>query len=334
MKVNLKGKDFVSLLDWSRDELETILDLAFELKRKLALGELHQILAGKTLGMIFADDSLRHRLSFEAGMTQLGGHAQFLEPVKLHLVHSKESWEDTAKVASRYLDGLMIRLSRVSPELKDLTMYGSAHELQMQIAEYADIPVINAYSDVEHPCQIMANIMTLVEKFGCDYKNKKIAMVWGWSKLRFGPSCWNAMAVAAAKLGMTITFSYPQGFAFDPEYIETSKKLAQESGAKIEFNGDLKSACKDADVIYVQPQVAIGKPLEESEKMRAEYKHWQVNEDLFKVAASNALFMHDMPIRRGEEVTAEIADGQRSIIYDTAENSLHLQKAIMAMLMG
>lgn len=333
MTSQLKGKDFVSLLDWSKDELETILDLSFELKRRLALGEPHPLLAGKTLGMLFADDSLRHRLSFEAGMTQLGGHAQFLDPEKLHLVHSKESWEDTAKVASRYLDGLMVRLSRVSPEIKDLTRYGSAHELHKQIAEYATIPVINAYSDVEHPCQVMANIMTIIEKFGQDYKKKKIVMVWGWSKLRFGPACWNAMAIATAKLGMTATFSYPEGFSFDQKYIETSKQLAAKSGAKIEFNGNLKDACKGADVIYVQPQVAIGKPLEESEKMRAEFKHWQVNEDLFKVAEPNALFMHDMPIRRGEEVTAEVADGPRSIIYDTAENSLHLQKAIMAMVM-
>ena len=333
MILGLKGKHFVTLRDWSKEEMETIFDMAFDLKRKLAYGEPHRLLADKTLGMIFADDSLRHRLSFEAGMTQLGGHGQFLEPAKLHLVHSKESWEDTIRVASRYLDGIMIRFSRVPPDTKDLTNYGAAFNLQKDICRFSSIPVISAFSEVEHPCQVMANIMTIMEKFGTDYRKKKVAFVWGYSKLRFSPSCQNSMAIAAATLGMTVTYAYPEGFHLDPEYAEESMRLARKSGAKIEFVDNMEDAVKNASVIHVSPQVAIGKPLEESEKMRAEFKHWQVGKKHFDMAAPDAVFMHDMPMRRGEEVTSEVADGPWSIIFDQAENSLHVQKAIMALTM-
>jgi len=333
MKIRLKGRHFVSVRGWSKEELETIFDMAFDLKRKMAYGEPHRLLADKTLGMIFADDSLRHRLSFEAGMTQLGGHAQFLEPSRLHLVHSKESWEDTMKVASRYLDGIMIRLSRIPPDIKDLTNYGAAFNLQKEICEYSSIPVISAYSEVEHPCQVMADIMTIMEKFGPDYRKKKVAMIWGFSKLRFAPSTSNSMAIAAGALGMTLTFAQPKGFNIDPEYAEESISLAKRSGARIEFVDNIHDAAKDASILFAMPQVAIGKPLEESEKMRAQFKDWQVKKELFDLAAPDALFMHDMPMRRGEEVTSEVADGPMSIIYDQAENSLHVQKAIMALTM-
>jgi ornithine carbamoyltransferase len=313
--------------------METIFQVAFDLKMKSALGIPHPYLAGKTLGMIFADDSLRHRLSFEAGMTQLGGHAQFLDPEKLHLVHSKETWGDTIRVASRYLDGIMIRLSRVPPDVRDLTHYGAAFQVQREICEYSSVPVISAFSEVEHPCQVMANVMTIMEKLGPDYRKKKVALVWGFSKLRFAPSCQNSMAIAAGALGMTLTYAYPEGFSLDPVYLQEGKRLAKSFGGRIEVVDNIREAVEGASAIYVSPQVAIGKPLDESEAMRAKFKEWQVRPEHFELAAPEAVFMHDGPMRRGEEVTREVADGSRSVIFDQAENSLHVQKAIMALTM-
>jgi len=339
MASKFKGRHFISLRDWDKEGMETIFRSAFDLKNKLASGEPFRPLEGKTLGMLFADDSLRHRVSFEAGVTQLGGHAQFLEPVKLHLVHSKEPWHDTIHVMARYIDGIMIRLSRVPPDIKDLTNYGAAHALQEEICRYASmppaIPVISAYSEKEHPCQVMANVMTLIEKFGWeDFRKKKVAMVWGYSRLRFAPSCWNSMGIATGTLGMNVTFASPKGFEWDPEYKKEALRLGKRSGARLEFADSIEEAVKGADVIYVEPQSAIGKPLEESERMRSELKHWQVRMEHFKMANPGAYFMHDMPIHREEEVTSEVADGPMSIIYDTAENSLHIQKAIMVLTMS
>ncbi len=340
MRSHLKGRHFISIRDWNKEELETLLEFGFHLKKKYALGEPTRYLEGKTLAMLFADDSLRHRVSFEAGITQLGGHGQFLEPVKLHLVHSKEPWHDTVHVMQRYVDGIMIRLSRNPPETKDLTNYGAAHALQEELARYASmpphpIPVISAYSEKEHPCQVMANVMTLIEKYGWqDFRKKKVAMVWGYSKLRFAPSCWNSFGVLAGTLGMNVTFASPKGFEWDPEYQKDALRSGERSGARLEFVDSMEKAVKGADVIYVEPQSAIGKPLEESERMRAPLTHWRVGIEHFKMANPGAYFMHDMPIRREEEVTSEVADGPMSIIYDTAENSLHVQKAIMALTMA
>ncbi len=333
MKTKLKGRDFISLMDYSREELETILEVAFALKVKVATGEPHPLLAGKTLGMLFADDSLRTRISFETGMTQLGGHAQYYLPNKLHLVHSQETWEDTAHVMSRYLDGLMVRLSRIPPDIKDLSNYGAAQAVLELLAKNATCPVINGYSDVEHPCQIMADVMTLMEKFGPDYRQKKVAHVWVYSKGRWTPAGANSLAIASATLGMRTTFAHPAGFHIDPEYEKEAIRLAGQSGGSFETVDNLHDAVKDADVIYAEPQSAIGKTMEESEKMRAGLKDWIITKEHFDIAAPGAVFMHAMPIRRGEEVTSEIADGPMSIIYDQAENRLHAQKAIMALTM-
>ena len=333
METALRGRDFISLRDFSKEEIETILEVALDLKAKVARGEPHPLLAGKSLGMLFADDSLRTRISFETGMFQLGGHAQYYTPDKLHLVHSQETWVDTAEVMSRYLDGLMVRLSRIPPDIKDLSNYGGAHAVVKLIADNAACPVINGYTDVEHPCQIMADILTMVEKFGTDYRQKKVAHVWVYSKGRWTPAGTNSLAIAAATLGMRITFAHPEGFHFDPEYEKESIRLAEQSGGSFEVVDNIHDAVKDADVIYIEPQSAIGKTLEESEKGRAELKDWIVRKEHFDIAAPGAVFMHAMPIRRGEEVTSEVADGPMSIIYDQAENRLHAQKAIMSLTM-
>ena len=333
MKTNLKGKDFIDMRDYSREELETILQLALELKLKVATGEPHPLLAGKNLGMLFADDSLRTRISFETGMSQLGGHAQYYTPEKLHLVHSKETWADTAQVISRYLDGFVIRLSRVPPEVKDLTNYGAAQAMIKTIAENADIPVVNAYSDVEHPCQIMADIMTLMEKFGSDYRKRKVAVVWGYSKMRYTPAQSNSLSVVAGALGMNIVFAFPKGFHFDSEYEQMGRKLSQKAGGTFETVHNLNEAVKDADAIYVTPQMAIGKPLEEVDRMRSELKDWSVRSEHFKLAAPGAIFMHAMPVHRDEEAAAEVVDGPMSVMFDQAENRLHVQKAILSLIM-
>lgn len=333
MKTKLKGRDFISLRDFSKEELETILEVAFSLKAKVATGEPHPLLAGKTLGMLFADDSLRTRISFETGMTQLGGHAQYYIPNKLHLVHSEETWEDTAQVMSRYLNGIMVRLSRIPPDIKDLSNYGAAQAILELLARNTTCPVINGYSDVEHPCQIMADIMTLIEKFGTEFRRKKIAHVWVFSKGRWTPAGANSLAIASATLGMRTIFAHPAGFHIDPEYEKEALRLARQSGGSFDMVDNLHDAVKGADVIYIEPQSAIGKTLDESEKMRFNFKNWIITKEHFNVAAPGAIFMHAMPIRRGEEVTSDVADGPMSVIFDQAENRLHAQKAIMALTM-
>lgn len=197
----LKGRDFISLRDYSKEDLETILTLAFELKRKLYTGEPHRLLEGKELGMLFFSPSTRTRISFETGMSQLGGHAQFYAPEHMH-VFFRESWVDTARVMARYLDGIMIRLSHIpGQELK----YGEARDILNTIATNANIPVINASDDQGHPCQVMSDIQTIIEKFGPDYKKKKVALVWSPGHPRaLAPGIPQSLALAGGKLGMNL----------------------------------------------------------------------------------------------------------------------------------
>lgn len=335
MNTQLKGRDFITLRDYSKEDLETILKIAFDLKAKLAMGEPHSLLAGKTLGMLFANPSTRTRMSFEQGMTQLGGHAQFFAPEHLQLVGSGETIVDTAQVMSRYLDGIMVRIARDVPQIPELSnlRYGEAHAILKTIADNAKIPVINAADDKEHPCQTMADIMTIIEKFGQDWKKKKVAIVWVPHRRGVNPGVAHSFAIGGGALGMRLIFANPEGFDLDPAYISDGRRLAKRSGGSIETTHDIYEAAKDADVIYAKAWKALTKTKEEDSKMRAAFLDWCIKEEHFRDAASGAIFMNCMPIEREREATAEVIDGPRSVIYDEAENRLHIQKAIMALIM-
>jgi ornithine carbamoyltransferase len=312
-------------MDFNKEELETFLDVAFWFKRQAAVGVFPKLLEGKTLGMLFAKPSTRTRVSFEVAMTQLGGHAQFYDPEHLQL-KNKETMEDTARVLSRYIDGIMIRLY-------GLEKYGDARKILRTIADNATIPVINALDDKEHPCQIMADIMTMIEKFG-DLKGKKIVMSWAYSERIKSAGVPQTMAIAASILGFDLVLAYPPKYDVDPEYLEFARKAAEKSGAKIEITHDIYEAARDAHVIYAKSWGSFQMTKEEDKEYRRQFKEdWCISDRHFENADPNAVFMHCLPADRGLEVTNELIDGERSIVYDEAENRLHVQKAILALIM-
>jgi len=318
--MNLKNRDFISLKDFSKEELEQLLELAIDIKNG---NNLKRYLENKFIGLLFSVASTRTRISFQLGVKQMGGHAEFFDYNDLQLINH-ESLVDTAKVVSRYLDALIIRMY-------DMNFYGKGREALNLIAQHADIPIINALDDKGHPCQVMGDILTLKEKFGEDYKNKKIVFTWGYAVRQKSPGVPQSMLIASSILGMNVTFAYPKGFEPDQEYVDFAKERVKQSGATIEFCNDLMEASENADVIYVKSWKSLHMPGEEDRKVRNEIrKDWCVSNLHFERANPGAYFMNCLPIIRGEQATAEVIDGKNSIIYDEAENRLHIQKAIMA----
>lgn len=327
MITRMKGKHFVSLMDYSREEIETILETGFDLKKKLARGEPHPLLTGKTLGMLFLNPSTRTRISFETGMTQLGGHAQFYDPDHLAL-HHHESWEDTARVISRYLDGIMLRVY-------GLPHYGDARKIMMTVSNNATVPVINGVDDKEHPCQVMADTMTIIEKLGPDYRQKKVALVWVCSQRGRSPGVPHDMAIVAGLLGMNLTLSYPdERYALDEEYMAYARSLSKKYGGTIEIVHDFNRAVTDADIIYAKGWGSLQMGVEEDLSYRESFRDWCLAKKHFDLATPNAMFMHALPVERNREVRDEVVDGPMSIVYDQAENRLHAQKAVMTLVMG
>ena len=322
----LRGRDFISLMDYSREELETILDVSLDLKRKLAMGEEYDLLKNKTLAMVFANPSTRTRTSFEAAMTQLGGHAQFHTPEVMQIAHH-ETWIDTAKVLDRYVEGIMIRMY-------GLEKYGMARDILNAIADAAEIPVFNALDDKEHPFQIMADLMTMMEKLGPNWREKKIVMSWAYSERVKSAGVPQTMAVAASLLGMNLTLAYPKKYDVDPDYMAFANKAAEQSGAKINIVNDVYEASKDADVIYAKSWGSFLMSPEEDQEYRKQFKDdWCISKKHFDLASKQAAFMHCLPADRNREVTDEIIDGPMSVVYDQAENRLHTEKAILALSM-
>lgn len=333
----LKGRDFISLLDYSKEDLETILNLALDLKRKLANRERHHLLEDENLGMMFWNPSTRTRISFETAMSQLGGHAQYYATETVH-ANRAEDWVDTAQVVSRYLDGLVIRLYKM-PEPYPPLKYGEARQILETLAHNASIPIINAQDDEEHPCQTMADVMTMMEKFGTDYKKKKVAVPWVIYRRWVEPSMINSTVLAGAIFGMNMTIAYPPGFDPDPKYMDEARRRTKESGATIEITNNLDEACENADVILatywgIVPNKGEFPNRDEYEKLRESLSDWRIEKKHFDIAAKNAIFMNCMPIQRGVSATSEIIDGPMSVLYDEAENRLHTEKAILALTMG
>jgi len=320
--MNMKNRDFISLLNFSRAELEGLINLATEMK---AGRETEQQLKGKYLGLLFTVASTRTRISFQVGAAQLGAHAEHYSASDLQL-SNHESLRDTAAVMSRFLDAIIVRMY-------DMNFYGQGHEGLLTIAENASIPVINALDDKDHPCQVMADILTLREKFGEDYRKKKVVMSWGYSKRQKSLGVLHSMMTAASILGMNVRFAHPKGYELDDEYLSFAEREMSRSGGTLEFSNDLMEAAEGADVIYVKNWKSLKMSKDDEDKLKYEIRHdWCVSSEHFKRANPGAYYMDCMPFIRGEQVTAEVADGAQSIIYDQAENRLHMQKAIMASL--
>ncbi len=300
MMESLKGKDFLSLKDFSQEEILSLLTLAEDLRR-----ETYPLLKGKILGMIFSKASTRTRISFEVGMLQLGGQAIFLSQRDIQLGRG-ETIADTARVLSRYLDGIMIRTFAQS-EVEELALY-------------ANVPVINGLTDSDHPCQALADLLTIKDNFG-SFKGKLCY-------IGDGNNMATALIWAAAKTGLEIALATPKGYEPKAEVIQKAKA----SGAKITLTDDPKEAAKGALAVYTDVWASMGQEDEAKLRQKA-FQGYQVDQRLMALADKKAIFLHCLPAHRGEEVTNEVIEGPKSRVFDQAENRLHAQKAVLAALL-
>jgi len=326
MGARLKGKHFITTAEFERDELEMMIEVSYELKRKFALGEPHRLLPDKTIFMLFFDESTRTRNSIEAGITQLGGHAHFLTPDKIQIAHG-ESPKDTAIVLSRFGHGIAIRHCQ----------FGVGNKYIRNIAKHATVPVINMQDDVYHPLQVMADLMTIQEKLGKDTRGLKVVISWAYAESHLKPlSVPQSQILLFPRFGMDVTLAYPEGFDLMPDIVEQAKKYAELHNTKFEIVHDMDEAFKDADVVIAKNWGGfyVGETEEEIRAKQAQHKDWICNRKRMELAKKHAIYMHALPADRNKEVTDEVIDGPWSVIYDEAENRLHTAKAIMALLMG
>ncbi|MBI5366223.1 MAG: ornithine carbamoyltransferase [Planctomycetes bacterium] len=310
MAVNLRGRHFLSLRDFTGEEIRQILDTAKALKLEHYAGRRPPLLAGKSLAMIFQKHSTRTRVSFEVGMSQLGGTAHYLGADQIQLSRG-ESIADTARVLSRYVDGIVARVY--------------AHSDLVELAKWSRVPVINGLSDYSHPCQILADFQTLEEKLGTA-TGKKIAWVGD------GNNVAHSWIFGGAKLGCHVALATPKGYEPDAGVMAAARVDAERAGGRVTLSVDPLEAVRDADVVVTDVWVSMGQDKEKEARLQA-FRPYQVNAGLLEKARPHAIVMHCLPAHRGEEVTADVIDGPRSVVWDEAENRLHAQKALLALLM-
>jgi N-acetylornithine carbamoyltransferase len=325
-----RGRDFISCHEWTLEELDFVFEHSKSLKRQLKSGATTDLLKNKTLFMIFYATSTRTRNSFEAAMTQLGGHAHFLETKTMRMGDpgAAEAIKDTAKVLDRYGHGIAIRV--YTPK------YGEGEQIIREYAKWSDIPVVSMESDVWHPCQELADMLTVMEKFP-KWEKKKYVQAWGYSP--------NALRVAAVpqsniammtRYGMDVVYVRPPEFTLDPNIIAMAKKNAEQSGGSFTETTNLKEAFEGAHVIYMRNHCTLNRAEigdKAEQQLMDSYKSWTCTQDLMDLTAKNSIFMHCLPADRGHEVTNEVMDGSHSAIFDEAENRLHVQKAVLSLVM-
>lgn len=299
-------KHLLKMSDLDKDQINEILDLADKLKAENKQGIKHPLLAGKTLGMIFQKSSTRTRVSFEVGMYQLGGYPLFLSSNDLQIGRG-EPVEDTARVLSRYLDGIMIR-TYAQQEVEDLAKYGS-------------IPVINGLTDYAHPCQVLADLLTIRE-YKKSFDGLKMAYIGDGNNMA------NSLIVGGLTVGMEVACAIPENYWPDPSVMEFAK-----GNPKFSISGDIYAAAKDADVLFTDVWASMGHEAQVKERQKA-FQGIQINQDVMAVAKPDAMVQHCLPAHRGEEITAEVFEAHAQEIFDEAENRLHAQKAVMVMVMG
>lgn len=307
----MKGRHFLTLQDYSQGEIMALLDLAAELKLKQQRRESHPLLAGKTLGMIFEKPSTRTRVSFEVGMWQLGGHALFLSSQELQLGRG-EPVRDTAAVLSRYVDGIMIRTF--------------AHSGVEELARHATVPVINGLTDTYHPCQALADLLTIREEKGT---------LEGLNVAYFGDgnNVAHSLMIGCSKLGVNITVCAPRGYEPLLHVTDLSKEYGRSTGSKVTFTSNPTEAVKGAHVLYTDVWASMGQE-GEKENRKNIFAPYQVNRELLNLAEPGAIVMHCLPAYREQEITADVLEGEQSVVLNQAENRMHAQKALMALLMG
>jgi N-acetylornithine carbamoyltransferase len=325
MQTHLRGRDCITLQEFTKGELDTILDVAFELKRQRALGIRHPLLEDKVLAMLFFFSSTRTRASFEAGMAQLGGHAQFIESRTTQISHG-DTAKEIGEILGRYNDGIAIRQID----------WKSGNRYQREVAEASRVPVLNMQCDIYHPHQALADLMTIIEQFG-DPRGRTANISWAYAASYQKPiSAPQSLALLLPRFGMNVRLTHPPEFKLMPEILDQARENAARAHVGFEIVEDFDEGMKGADVVYAKSWGALLTTTDEDEGKRIidKYPDWITDERRIGMAKDDAIYMHPLPADRGVEVADAVIDGPHSVVYDQAENRLHGQKAVMALTMS
>lgn len=334
--MDLRGKDMITTQEWTREELEAVLKFSKDLKKKSKAGKTSHLLSDKTFFMLFYNTSTRTRASFETALTELGGHAQFLEPGAMRLGEG-ESVKDTANTLARYGHGIGIRILEKAVGY----VYGRGNQVLREYAKWANIPIINMADDKFHPCQSLTDLMTVQENFP-KIQGKKFLFSWAYSRHSRSWCSVQSAILTATRFGMDVTLAHPPGFELDPEIMEWCNQNADESGGAFSITNDIKEGYSGAHVVYPRSWMSaecsamgIDKWGEDREaQLHEQYQNWICNSELMDLASKDSIYMHCLPVFRGEEATDEVVDSPQSVIFDQAENRLHLQKGLLSLVMS
>jgi ornithine carbamoyltransferase len=325
MQTQLRGRDVIDFQEWTKDEIDTALEVAFELKRDRALGRAHPYLRDKSLAMLFFFASTRTRSSFEAGMTQLGGHAQFIESRTTQIAHG-DTAKEIGEILGRYHDGIAIRN----------VDWGIGNRYLRDVAAASRVPVLNMQCDVYHPHQALADLMTIIERFG-DPRGRTATVSWACAKTYSKPiSVPQSLILLLSRFGMNVRLVHPPEFALLPDVVAQAEENARRAHASLEVVHDFDDGIRGTDVVYAKSWGAVLSTSDEAEEQRLvdKYESWIADGRRLATAGEDAIYMHPLPAERGVEVTDEVIDGPQSAVYDQAENRLHGQKAVMALTMA
>jgi N-acetylornithine carbamoyltransferase len=326
MQSHLRGRDLIGDLDFSKDEVETVLELAFDLKRKRAAGEPQALLRDKVLAMLFFFSSTRTRGSFEAGMAQLGGHAAFIESRTTQIAHG-DTPKEIGEIFGRYFDGIAIRH----------VDWGVGNKYINEVAKFSRAPVLNMQCDIHHPFQILADLMTIIERKGRNLRKKRMVVSWAYAASYQKPmSVPQSLILQMPRFGMDVVLAHPPEFKLMPDIMDQAREQARQFKVGFEVINDMDTAFRDADIIYAKSWGAMAHTPDERRgaEIIKKYSSWITDRRRMKLAKPDAIYMHPLPADRNIEVTDEVMDGPQSVVYDQAENRLHVQKAVMALAMS
>jgi N-acetylornithine carbamoyltransferase len=325
MQTDLRGRDLITTQEWSKEEIETLLDVAHELKRKRALGEPHAYLRDKVLAMLFFFTSTRTRISFESGMAQLGGHAQFIDHTTTQISHG-DTAKEIGEIVGRYTDGIAIRQCD----------WDEGNQYIRAVAKASRVPILNMQCDIYHPFQILADMLTIREKFGNDLRGKTINVSWAYASSYQKPiSVPQSLILLMTRFGMNVRLTRPPEYKLMPDIVQQAKDNARVSGGTLEILEDFDEGFKGADILYPKSWGAMLTTTDDDESaaIGRKYTDWITDERRMALAKDHAVYMHCLPADRNIEVTDGVIDGPQSVVYDEAENRLHVQKAAMALTM-
>ena len=324
MQTNLRGRDLIGTQDWTKEELQTALEVAAQLKRDRALGEPHPYLRDRVLAMLFFFSSTRTRASFEAGMAQLGGHAQFIESRTTQIAHG-DTPKEIGEILGRYNDGIAIRN----------VDWGLGNKYINDVAAASRVPVLNMQCELFHPFQVLADLFTMYEKFG-DVRGKTLTVSWAYASSYQKPmSVPIDLTLLATRFGMNVRLVHPPEFKLVPELVDQARENARRSGGSLELMDDFDAGIRGSEIVYAKSwgPLLVAKDDAEGSAITGRYTDWITDGRRMATASPGAIFMHPLPADRNIEVTDEVIDGPHSVVYDEAENRLHVQKAVMALTM-